>query len=108
MGRPGGDQPIGAEVVIARGIQVDQPLLKQLHHGDGRKGLGDGADPENGVLGDGCVRRNVGEPVSVEELEAAVANHSYGQADGRPAVEDPADSGRQLKLIDLGHGASSP
>jgi hypothetical protein len=68
----------------------------------------DGADPENRVLGDGCVRRNVGEPVSVEKLEASIAHHSDGQADGRPAAEDPADSGRQPKLINRRHGASSP
>jgi hypothetical protein len=92
MSRLGGDQPIAAEVVIGGGIEVDQPLLKQLHHGDGGEGLGDGADPEDRVLGDGRVRRDVGEPVSVEKLEASVANRSQSQANRRPAVEDPADS----------------
>jgi len=46
----------------------------------------------NRVLGDRCVRRDVGEPVAVEELKASVANHSHGQAGGSPAVEDLADS----------------
>jgi hypothetical protein len=39
-----------------------------------REGLGDRADPEDGVLGDGCVRRDVGDPVSGEELQGSVAH----------------------------------
>ena len=47
------DQPVGAQVVVRGGIEVDQPLLPQLHHRDRREGLGDGGDPEDRVLGDG-------------------------------------------------------
>ena len=95
----GGDQPVGAQVVVGGGIEVDQPLLPQLHHGDRREGLGDGGDPEHRVLGDRGVRGDVCEPVSVEELEAPVADHAHRQTDGRVAVEDPAHPGRHRGLI---------
>ena len=39
-------------------------------------------------------------PVPVEELQASVADHAHRQADGGPAVEDPADPGLQPELID--------
>ncbi len=95
-----GDQPVGAQVVVRGSIEVDEALLPQLHHGDRRDGLGEGADPKDRVLGDRCVRSDVGVPVSVEELQARVADHTYRQTDGRPAVEDPADMGPQLPFAD--------
>jgi hypothetical protein len=94
------DQPIGTQVVIGGGIQVDQPLLPQLHHGDRRERLGDGADPKDGVLSNGRVRRDVREAVPGEELEASVADHAHRQTDRWPAVQDPADSGLQPERID--------
>jgi len=48
----------------------------------------------------GCARRDVREPVSVEELEGSVADHAHRQTDSRPAVQDPSDSGLHPKLID--------
>ena len=47
-----GDEPVGAQVVVGRRIEVDEPLLLQLHHRDRGEGLGKRADPENGVHGD--------------------------------------------------------
>ena len=57
-------------------------------------------------LGDRRVRRDVGEPVPVEELERSVADHSHCQADDGPAVEDLVDRGLHLEPIDGGHGSS--
>ena len=54
----------------------------------------------------GRVRRDVGHPVAVEELEASVADHAHRQADGGPAVEDLADPGLHFERTDLGHGAT--
>jgi len=92
----GGDQPVGAQVVVGRRIQVDQPLLGQLHHGDRRERLGDRPDPEHRVPSDGCVRRDVREAVGEEGLQGPVADHAHRQADGRVAVEDVVDAGLDL------------
>ena len=100
-----GDQPVGPQVIVGGRIEVEQPLLPQLHHGDCGEGLCDGGDPKDRVLGDGRLRRDVGEPVSVEELKGSVADHSDRQTDGGPAVEDLVDSGLHPQLIDLGHGS---
>lgn len=105
---PGRDQPVGAKVVVRGGVEIDQPLLGQLHHRDGRERLGDGGDPKDGVLGDARVRRQVGEPVSVEERERPVAHHADRQADGGPAVDELADSGLHLALIELEHDCLRP
>jgi hypothetical protein len=40
----GGDQAVGAQVLVGGRVDVDQPLLPQLHHGNRREGLGDGGD----------------------------------------------------------------
>jgi hypothetical protein len=59
----GEDQPVGAQVVVGGPVEVEQLLLPQLQHRDRGEGLGDGADPEDRVLGDGRVRGDVGGPV---------------------------------------------
>jgi len=100
-----GDQPVGAQVVGRGRVEVDEPLLPQLHHRDRGEGLGDGGDPEDGVLGDRCVRRDVRDTVSVEEVEGSIAHHAHRQTNGRTTVEDPIDSGPHLVLINLGHGS---
>jgi hypothetical protein len=107
----GRDQLVGTQVVVGRGVQVDQPLLPQLQHRDRGEGLGDRGDPKHRVLGDGRARGDVGQPVAGEEFQASVADHALGQADGGPAIRDPADPGLQLERVDPGdrHGhASSP
>jgi hypothetical protein len=71
-----GDQLIGAQVVVRGGVEVDKPLLPQLHHGYRCEGLSDGGDPKNRVLGDGCVRLDVRKPMSVEERKLSVADYS--------------------------------
>jgi len=106
-GRLRRDQLIGAQVVAGGGIEVDAPLLPQLHHGDRREGLGDGGDPENRVMGDGCVRPDVRDSVPVEELKTSVADRSHRQADGGVAVENLLHSGFQIESglqIELSHG----
>ena len=50
--RPGGDQPVGAQVAAGGRVEVDQSLFPQLHDGDRCDGLGDRGDPEDGVLVD--------------------------------------------------------
>jgi hypothetical protein len=96
----GRDQLVGAQVVVGRGVQVDQPLLGQLQHRDGGEGLGHRADPEDRVLGDRRARGDVGQPVPGEPLQAPVADDPDGQADGRVAVQDPVDPGPQRALVD--------
>jgi len=95
----GGDQPVGAQVVVGRRIQVDQPLLGQLQHRDRGEGLGDRPDPKHRVLGDGRVRRYVCNPVAVEELEASVADNAHGQPKRRVAVQDAVDPALQFQLV---------
>jgi hypothetical protein len=45
----GGAQPVAAQVVVGGYVEVDQPVLSQLHHGDRGEGLGYGADPRHRV-----------------------------------------------------------
>ena len=99
-----GDQLVGAKIVVGGRIEVDEPLLPQLHYGDRGEGLGDGGDPKDGVLGDGSVRRQVREAVRVEELQRSVADHSQGETEGRMAVEDRVHPGLHLQPIDVRHG----
>jgi hypothetical protein len=104
-GPPGGlgrDQLVGAQVPVGGGIQVDGPLLPQLHHGDGREGLGDRGDPKDRVLGDRRVRRDVGQAVSVEELEVPIADHAHRQTDSGPAVEDLANLRLHREPVEAG------
>lgn len=101
--------PGGVGQQLAHG--VDQPLLPQLQHRDRGEGPGDRRDPKHRVLDDGRARGALGQSVAGEEFQASVADHAHGQADGGPAVRDPADPGLQLERVDPGdrHGhASSP
>ena len=42
-------------------------------------------------------------PVSREERQRSVADQAQGQADRRPAVQNPIDTALYLKLIDVWH-----
>src|SRR3712207_953451 len=65
--------------------------------------VSDGADPKKRVLGDGCARRDIGNPVSIERLERSVGDHTGRQAHGGPAVENLLDPGLQLDVREGGH-----
>ena len=91
---PGRDQPVRAQVPVRGGVEVDESLLPQLHHGDRGERLADRADPEHGFLGDRRTGREIGETVPAEEVQRSVAYHADREADGGPAVE---------KLIDRAH-----
>ena len=82
------DQPEGAKVVVRRRVEVDQPLLPQLHHRDRGEGLGDRCDAKDGVLRDRRLRRDISEAVPVEPRQGSVTDHRDGQTGARPAVED--------------------
>src|SRR5207342_1839108 len=104
--RLGRDQPVGPQIVVGGSIKVEQSAFPQLHDGNGGKGLGDGADPKDRVLSHRCRGLNVCEPVTREELQRSVADHTQCQADRRPAVQDPIDTAIYLKLIDPWHRKS--
>jgi len=101
-------QLVAAQVVVGGRIEVDQSVLPQLHHGNRREGLGDGGDPEDRVLGDRCVRRDVRYTKAVEPGKGSVSHHPHGKAGGRPAVEDLANLGPYLELINRGHRSLIP
>jgi hypothetical protein len=108
--RPGRDHPVGAQVGTRGRVEVDQPLLLQLHDGDRGDGLGDRCDPEDGVLIDRRPGRDVGDAVPVEPGQGPVADHPHRQASDRPAAEDLANPGFQIELIDSCglHGCPPP
>jgi hypothetical protein len=85
--------------VAGGGVEIDEPLLPRLQHGDRGERLGDGGDPKDRVLGHGCVRRDVRDAVAVEPLQRPVADHPHRQAGRRPAVEDLMDPGLHLELV---------
>src|SRR5579884_959088 len=97
---PGRNELVCAQVVVGGGFEVDESLLPQLHHGNGGECLGDGGDAKDRVFGDGCVRRDICQPMSVKEGEASVANYSDRHAYGRPSIEDLVDPRLHLGLID--------
>jgi hypothetical protein len=72
----------------------------QLHHGDRREGLGDRPDPEHRVRIDRRVRRDVREPVPVEELKGPVSHDPHRQTDGGMPVEDPIYPRPQPRLVE--------
>jgi hypothetical protein len=98
--RLGGNQPVGAQVVAGRRVEVDQSLFLQLHDGDRRHGLGDRVDPENRVLVDRRARLDVGDAVPMEPRQGSLADHPHRQAGDGPAVEDLGDPGLQLEFVD--------
>ena len=85
------DEPEGAKVVVCRRVEVQQPLLPQLHHRDCGEGLGDRSDAKDGVFGDRRLRCNIGEAVPVEPDDVSVSDHGDRQSGARPAVEDLSD-----------------
>jgi hypothetical protein len=82
------NQAVGVQVLTCGCVEVDKPLLAQLHNCDRGERLSDRPDPEHRVLGHRRARGDVGEPVTVEELKAPVANHADRQADGGVTAGD--------------------
>ena len=103
--RLGRNQPQGAQVVVGRGIQVDQPLLPQLHHGDRGEGLGDRADPEHRVLRDRLLGLDVGDAVAQGPLQGSITDDANRKTGRGPAVQDLGDLAPQLELIHNRHGS---
>ena len=97
--RLGGDQPVGAQVFAGGRVEVDKSLLPKLHNGDRGDGLGDRADPEDGVLIDRRPGADIGDAVPVEPRQRSVADHPHRQASDRPAVEELANPGFRAGLI---------
>jgi hypothetical protein len=94
------DQAECAKVVVCRRVQIHQPLLPQLHHGDCGVGLGNRSDAKDRVFRDRRLRRNIGEAVTAKPRDASVSYHRDGQAGARPAVEDLNDRRLQVEVID--------
>ena len=92
------DQPVGAQIVAGRCVQVDQSLLAQLHDGDRGHGLGDRGDPEDGVFVHRRARFGVGDTVPVEPGQGPATDHAYRQSRRWQSIQDPDDSGMQLAL----------
>ena len=95
------DELVRTQVVVGRCVEVDEPLLPQLHHGDSGEGLRDRGDPEDRVLGDPRVRRDVGETLSREGRDPPVADDADREADGRMPVEDPTGHGVEVVAIEM-------
>ena len=96
----GGDQPIGAQVLARGRVEVDEPVLFQLHHGDRREELRDRPDPEHGVLGDRGERPDVGQPPPGEELQGTVPDHSHRQPHRGMASQDTVEPRTELFVVD--------
>ena len=99
-----GNQLVRAQVVVGRGVEVDEPSFSELQNGDRGEGLGDGGDPEDGVLGDRCPGGDVGKAVCGEELQRAVPDHPEGEAHGGPSIEDLVHPPLDGRLMGLAHG----
>jgi hypothetical protein len=91
-----GNQLVRDQIVVRGSIEIKHPLLPQLHHGDRGERLRERPDAEDGVFGYRRVRRDIGESVTVEELQSTVTNDPDGETDGWMPVEDPTDFGIQL------------
>ncbi len=85
------DQTVRAQVVRGRGVEVDEPLLPELHDRDRRDGLRDRGDPDDGVLGDRCAGPDVGDAGTDEGVEPATLDDAHGEAHARPAGHDLID-----------------
>src|SRR5210317_259520 len=80
--RLGRYQLVGAQVVVRRSVQVNQPLLAELHNGYRRESLRDRCNPKDCVLRDRSPRLDVGEAMPVEVLKAAVRDNAHRKTHG--------------------------
>jgi hypothetical protein len=92
-----GDQLVRAQIVVRCTIEINKSLFPQLHHGDGGERLRERPYAEDGVFAYRRVRSDIGESVTVEELQLAVTDDPDGETDGWMATEDLTDFGIQLR-----------
>jgi hypothetical protein len=99
------------QIVVDVAIELELPLLDELHHGRPHEELGDRADPKERAAGvDGTLRGDVGEAVALRQQDLAVAYHRHRRAGGRdaleiggePAVEERFELGRVDGACGLG------
>ena len=94
------------QIVVGGRVEIDQAPLPQLHHGDRGEGLGEGADPKDGVLRDRFLGVDIRDAVAEEPVERPATDDANSKTSGGPAVEHLGHLALQVALLDSSRRAA--
>ncbi len=104
--RNAGDEPVRAQHVRGRRVEVQQAALTELEHRHRRHRLRDRADANDGLRRHRNPGPKIGVPTGLDLIEAPCAHEADGKPNAGPSGQHAVDGGAQVHPV--GGGCRSP